>query len=486
MRFTQLLAAACAGAAAAAQCPESRGIFAGSGAAMSVDGSTGGFDSGTLYLKRVGFNTAPPSQWTNAFGPSFRVEDAFTACGAAAPLPDLDAMSLGQDWVLADNATGRVSVPAGRWAAIRFSVTRGTVGRPGSRLAEEVASGFGTGADVFSYVLPGSTLPGDVVSAGTLRAQDRAEIDLGGTQANPPDVDALDDVIPFYDRVGGWPPVLTMQPTFYFSVSAGTVTRVPMSWWQRPNGTPTTRSAATILFMTWIGQTQGQWSCPRVWRTYAELGLAPTEDVDALAIDLPNQRMLFSTKTTTRNPILFLHLGVLAAGGPVTYTGQDGEPISSKIGLLQNDDVDAICAMDPSYPLGHGGPRNPFVHSIGTPFPALFGSPPALSASAYRHAIAGREYFDTHVVGWPRATGVGPGFAVLFFTPDPVLPWAYTILLSVQARNTASMFCGDPRTFRIEIPAAAALTSANYGLRWFAVDARFVEIAEAHPLRITL
>lgn len=270
------------------------------------------------------------------------------------------------------------------------------------------------------------------------------------------------------------------NPQFFFSVSNATIPRVPGAWWSN-----TPRSGASVFVMTWLG-TAG-WTQPQVWRRFDQFNLDQSEDLDALSVDLERQRILFSTKTRTRNQILFQYFGtLLAAADPVPYTDQGGMNVSEKIGLIENDDIDAICAGDPSVRGTGGTPRNPLFLGIGTPFPGLFQNPTRVTSSSYRHAIGAREYIDTHMVGWPPNTGPGPGLAVLFLTPRPLQAPAPVVLVDIQPRNPGNPFCGDPRSVRIEIPAALSLGYAQLGLRWFALDAAGTEFAEAAPLRIVL
>jgi hypothetical protein len=274
--------------------------------------------------------------------------------------------------------------------------------------------------------------------------------------------------------VNGWLPA---NPTVYFSLSAATAAKVPATWWGSAGP-----SGATILQMTWDPRGR-RWSCPRPFMIYKDLGLNRDEEVDALALDIGERRMLFSTKTATRNPILFLYFGALAAAAAVPYSTADGTAVSDEIGLITpQDDVDAICALDPVIRASNFA--NPLFYTVGTPRARTLPGPLRINASAIRdYSGPTGPMFKTYLTGWP-ATGIGPGFAMLFISPpdsfDPLL------FVGMQARNPASTFCGDPREFVLKIPPAISMDSIPVNLRWFAFDAALTTVAEAHPQLIRL
>lgn len=485
---TPLLAAvllASLAARAQAQCPTSHGPFIGTplGVSLAADPLVP-FAAGAVYFKRQGFSQAAPGVWSDdGQRPDFDIARALTSrvsCPATR-MPDIDAMSIGLDWILADDATGRVPVLIDRWGALTFSVTRGTTGASRSTIAGEATRADGAAADVFSYVLPGSALPPELVDR-TDRAHDSREIDLGDPAAARRDVDGLDHMMSMYDS----PELLSLlppDPTFYFSVSFATIPDVPAAWWLDLNGSATPRSAASILCTTWSRRLRA-WSCPRVFKTFRDLGLDQLEDVDALAIDIPNQRILFSTRTRTRNPLLFVFCGARAnPGGDTPYSGPDGVPISQKIGLIEGDDIDAVCAMDPSI-RSQGGGFSPFFFYQGTPRPKIFPpSPQRLSASSFRGTAAGVPALRSHLIGYPPS-GQQDGVAGLFWGL-PNVPWPLAGIALVQ-RDPNSPFCGDPVSASLAIPPALSLVDARIDLRWYVLDAAQATFGEAHPLLVHL
>src|SRR5205814_2330192 len=165
----------------------------------------------------------------------------------------------------------------------------------------------------------------------------------------------------------------------------------------------------------WIA---GAWGPVYPLLTPADLGLGIGEDVDGLAVDLIQGRVLFSTTRPSvtpgaplRDPLLYHQMGT---PGNFVYTTTAGSPaavvpVSSRLGIgsIVTDDIDGICALDP-------GANIPQLNRLlGTPQPSIF--PPApghLGAAAYRRRSAGGsgEEFVTYMTGWPSGNPA-PGIA---------------------------------------------------------------------------
>lgn len=473
-----------------AQCAsrQSRGPFAGL-PIVTVMRDEPGLSFNQTYLIPAGLDGTPPAEWPAGSlppdRPDFDMRDVFRGCGVScAPLANLevDAISMGEDWVLAD-CNGQVDVPAGRWAAVLFSLTRSSQGRPGSTVSREAAAGLQQ-SSVFSYVLPGSALPPELVDA-TERAQEASEMGLSSRA----DLTALDMFIPFYtldDRVANpsnHPTPGMMPPTasVFFSLTSASAAQAPACWFTQ--GGP---SGATILRSNWDARSR-TWSCPQPWMTYRDLELEQREDIDALAIDLDNQHMLLSTDISivSRNPILYSSWDPacqLPDAATTVYITPTGDDVSEAIGLTGADDVDAICAMDPSIQRRRGRaprPNNTFyVH--GTPQATLPGAAmPAPNGSAFRKydAGTGQLRYQSIMVGWP-AGAVGAGWGVLLLTPTGL--FAPNLVLGVIPRDPSEPFCGDPAAIELIIPPIPGLVGANLMFRWFAVDG--ATVAEAHPV----
>lgn len=483
MRASSAILAAAASVAAALPAQglnESRGPLAGAAAAVLVDGGLAGSTDAETRVHRNGFSLAPtvalPSPQTQ---PDLRT--ILLQWNGPAQL-DIDDLSLGRDEILADSS-GQLAVPPLAWGLISFSLKQGATGVPNSRIAQEAALG-GIGGALFSWVLPGSAYPAQLVGR-TERSHSRSELGLPAGA----EVDAVDFPLMFGRDQGtlttlepGFAPLVGTAQTIYFTVSGATANLVPSFWW----GSTATNipSGANILKVSRSSPT-ATWSAPSVFRFWYDLGLQQGEDIDGLAFDEAANKLLFSCVGTARDQFLFVDLSA-DGGAAVPLKKQDGTTVSTSIGKGQNDDVDAICTLDPSLTtqgqLPPGG--DDFGSSCGLPRPPLLGGTPAVNASAFRRFAAGQTWFDTWMVGWPPLTGVTPGIAVLYVTIGndltlyPVGP--------IQVRNTSPTVPGDPIAYSLAVPPSFALTGQTLTFRWAAIDAAFTAIAEAWPVQVSL
>lgn len=463
-----LLAALSLAAAAAAQ-NSSSGMFPGIPAAIGV-APGGGFSPMQMLFKDHGFQSAAPS-----VQPGFDLQMVLQQFNGPATLV-VDDFSLGLDWVLADDNTGQVHVPATQWAAVTFSVTAASVGAPGSKIAAEAASRGGVGGDLFSYVLPGSALPAAAVGSVD-RVHDSSEMGLAASA----DVSALDHFAPMHTLE---PALRAMLPnvTIFFTVPNSSVALVPGFWWSNsPTSAAAIRSGATILAVSRFGAT---WRPPQPFMTWRDLGLQQGDDIDGLAVDLEDQRILFSLRQpTTRSQLMFLYYGTDQAV-PVPYTEPGGaSQVSTSVGVVQTDDIDAICSMDPSV-RQHGGTPNAFYYFMGYWRSQVLPPTPSIGASAFRDYIGGNTVYTTYMYGYPPLTGPGPGVAALFLTFGNSL--VIYPLGGLQLRSPAPLFVGDPKRYGLTVPAVLSLTGVDVTFRWFAADAGATELAEAWPVRVRL
>ncbi len=490
MRAAPFVSLLVASGAVAAQCPESAGPFAGVPGAFMVHGS-GALAPDQMYHKRAGLDGKAPGAWPGGLPPlrpDFDLQQLLRKC-TRTPL-EVDAISIGEDWVIGDCA-GRAMVPPGRWAAVTLSLTRGTGGRRGSRIAAERAAGSSVEADIYSYVLPGSELAIPAALVGqTERAYDAAEVGLRG------DVAGFDMFVPYHaldDRVGNTTVdprgggMMLAQTNIYFSLTSASAKLAPAQWFSSQTGP--LPSGATILCVSWL-PTAGIWTCPRVWRSYADLSLSDKEDIDGLGIDIDGQQMLFSTdiRIVPRDPLMFFSWAPgCRTAIPVPYTTSTGTPLSSTIGLIGVDDIDAICSMDPSVPrrstLAGGRPNNAFyVHGTPQATTGLFRKP-VLSAAAFREFdhSTGLLRFVSPLIGWPGNVA-NPGAAVLLVTPlASVVPF---VQADAVVRNPANVLCGDPQAGTLQFAPVPAWYGATVMLRWFAGDATTVGEAWPHFVRL--
>jgi hypothetical protein len=255
-------------------------------------------------------------------------------------------------------------------------------------------------------------------------------------------------------------------------------------WWGG-----TTPSAATILQMTWTPSTPGglpgAWSCPRVFKRFDDLGLRANEDLDALAVDLVNQRILFSTKTRARDELLFVYCGTDGAVTPKTlWNDATNDKVEYDVGLFGDDDLDGVCGIDPSVRASQSGAFNILHFYAATPMATLLPPSNRLQASCFKINLATGPAIRSQLVGWPPHTGVGAGWAACFFAPPNML--GPLIPLLGEMRDVTPVFCGDPRVMTLSVPANKTLMHFEFDLRWFVIDAAATEIQDAHPLRIRL
>lgn len=470
------------GASLAAQgLNESRGPLAGAAVAVAVDAG-GGVGDAQARAHRNGFQAGPPMQVPSG-GPVPNLGAILAAQGAPTNI-DYDDISLGRDDVLF-GASGLSDVAHDSWAVMSFSLRNGAIGAPGPeglRIRQEAALGS-IGAALFSFVQQGDTLPPEQVGR-VERSHSRQELGLSAAGA---DIDSIDVPTVLGAEQTTWAgtdplfaPLNPLPHAIYFTVSHATRGAVPASWWGSPPSLP---SGATILVIRRTSQS-AQWTTPTVWKTYAELGLGQDEDIDGLAIDRARSRVLFSCTGTARNQFLVLNGISLVMPVPQIARKADGTPVSQATGIGQNDDVDAICTLDPTIG-SQGGPPpagEDFGSSCGSPRFGLLGVP-SVHASAFRRFAGGARFYDTWMVGWPPLTGIGPGVAALFAN---VGNDATLIPVDLQLRTVTSTVPGDPIQYSVVIPPNLALGGLKITLRWVAVDANFTELAEAVPVQVFL
>jgi len=464
---------------------ESRDVLAGAPVAVLVDGGLSPGGDAETRVHGNGFALQPTTPLpTTPSAPDLR--QILTTYGAPAGI-DVDDLSTGRDDVLFDG-NGVLAVPPSSWGVLSFSLRNGATGAPGSRIAQQVAEGD-IGATLFSWILPGSAVPAQRIGR-TERSHSRAELGLAAAAAL--EVDGLDvPLLLGLDQGGlallepGFQVLIQSPQAIYFTVSHATRGLVPASWWLF-GGQPTLSSGATILRVLKSSQF-GAWTAPHVFVPYSGLGLLRDEDIDGLAYDEVRQKLLFSLVGTARDQFLCFDLGTdgIPPMGPNDAKLPDGiTKVSDSVGKAQNDDVDAICTLDPQIrSVGSPPPQgDDFGSSCGTPRPGLLGVP-SVHASAFRRRVGAQTIYDTWMTGWPPVTGAGPGIAVLFLTFDPDLTLQP---FSIQLRDPMAAVPGDPRHFPLLVPPALALTGFSFTFRWAALDLAVAEIAEAWPVQVFL
>ena len=474
---------------------ESRGPLAGAATAVLVQNGLVASGDAQTRVHRNGFDGSPtlPLPASPGGHDLLRVFQQWNG-----PLTiHVDDISSGRDDVPVD-ATGLIALPPQAWSVLSFSLRTGATGLPASgtnppsRIAREALLGD-IGAALFSWVMPGSNLPPQQVG--------RVERSHSGRELGLPalglEVDAVDfpimlgrDQGGLLGREPGFVPLIAAPESIYFTVSHATRDQVPAFWWG-PGTITTLRSGATIFVTS--RTTSGGWGQPTVFKHYYELGLLQNEDIDGLAYDEVRQTLLFSCVGTTRDQFLFLD-NVTDGGPPApiplrttvqTPNGPVQTPVSTQVGKGQNDDVDAVCTLDPGILTNNLPPSggDDFGSSCGAPRPGLLGVP-TVHASAFRRFQAGQVFYDTWMVGWPPVAGPAPGFAALFVTVgnNPTLIPAGPILL----RDSTPTMPGDPQSYALVVPPAFALSNTVLTFRWVALDFATAELAEAWPVQVFL
>lgn len=471
MHPLHLLATACAfPVALAAQA--SRGPLLALPHGFSVDPTTllPGISKDKIGFSDTGIDGTLPPQALSLGAPDFS-----TYLGGVAV--DVDALSLGLDWVVSD-PLGEATVPPGNWAAITFTVTRATTGVAGSVIASAVADSDGAAADVFGYVLPGSALPPAFVGI-PFRAQDAPELAAAFTV--PGNLDAHDLYIALLYMENPQLAALLPPPTVFFSVTAASIPMIPAAW----TAVPALRSGATVFATTWSPATSS-WSTPTVALSPTLLGLLASEDLDALALDLAHSLVLFSTSkllpppTGPRNALL---VSVLGSSTHSIYHLPGGSPISSEIGLgLGIDDIDGVCSLDPG-----GLPsqlRLPF--QIGTTAPPLPTTlPTQLQASAWRHfdPLTNTEFATTWMTGWPPPGTPQPSLAIVGGALGSSTGPYVVLNVSVRPQPT-NPFAGHPESHSIAIPSSISMLGTPLFFLWGALSNTSFDIS--HPVGILL
>ncbi len=467
---------ACVGATLAAQGPSSSPL-AGIPLALSVDGATawnGTPLSATDVLeKAAGFSDAAPAVSVVPAGmPDFSPAKLWRNATwgiPVGPLPDIDAMSIGFDFILSTTG-GRMTVPVGDWGAITFSVTRTAVGAA-DPVRYEATTPLGAAGDLFVYLLPSVILPPGIGDR-TYRAQDSTEIDIASAGAVA-EMDAHDLYIPLL-RMG--PAVAAELPPglapirLFFSVTKATRALVPAAWWGA-----TLPSGGTILETTWSGTA---WSLPMPFKTYATLGMGVDDELDAVAVDLVRGHILFSTKNPGPAWDEIMHYSLTLGGAPNIYTASatPGDTVRARLGLLRTDDIDAICALDP-------GSRQRYHRFLaGNEVQASLPFPGRVTSSVFRGPSFSNDILRTTVIGHPPA-GQVPGFGALFFA-SPLQPFQL-VQVGVFFKQPNS-FEGWPLTVNIQVPPNPGLWGVEMLQYWAVFDQGLATIDVTRPLRFFL
>lgn len=325
--------------------------------------SSGTLDESRLHRKRVGYvpfsPDAPPVQ---PMTPDFRAAVLF-GDGVNPPTFEVNAISMGMEILPVSKPAGGVSMVtlssgSNDWGMLTFSVSRSSLGTPGSMIAMERSQPGGAAADLFTYVLPGSSFDPSIIDCyepdTVQRSVDALEMDLsfGGTVG---EISAMDFFPGLYEAGSPLSAPLPSQPTVYFSIASSSIfptssSAVDPAWF----GGEANMSSASILQTTWDDKAF-IWCPPTVFHPYGDMGLDKTDDIDALAIDVLLCKAVFSvtsdSATTLAEQLQVAEwCGGITVGDLYATDGTNGgttSSVASRVELEDDDEVDGLCVQDP-------------------------------------------------------------------------------------------------------------------------------------------
>ncbi|MBK9385702.1 MAG: hypothetical protein IPN34_12905 [Planctomycetes bacterium] len=448
--------------------------------------------SGRMLQKKSGYaplaDVAPP-----AGRPDLR-HDVVFALGGPPGSVEVDALSLGLDMVLADEATGRSTLPPGAWGAVLFSVD-GVQGTPTEVIRRELGAADGVAGDIFTHMIPGSSLP-SIYANRTTRAMDSTELGLyDAATATRGAVETIDGLAHLYELDADLVATLPSQPTVYFSLDPSTV----LAYAAAPFWSGTLPSPGTILQRTWLGSS---WGPVSVFRAYDQLGLVIQDDIDALGVDEASCKLLFSITTSSPSALNFSQLRLYAwcLDGGTDYVGDylvaDGSATvassmgtgESSTGLGPKTNVTSLCPEDPGrgWSLLPATQGNYLPFSTGQPLAPLpiEGFPPRLSSSLFRTCTrAGTPAIMTAMVGWPSPNTVrADGIAIFFIYLPGTAP--YPILSVARSSSPTWPLAGAPITLEFPLPDTTLLGVEIDG--WWVAASLSGELAQSPPVRLAL
>ncbi|HEX5054565.1 MAG TPA: hypothetical protein VFZ65_22505 [Planctomycetota bacterium] len=459
-------------------------------------GGPGGtlMDPNTLYLKRAGIDSdvvAGP-----AFGPN-RPRFTFDAMFGPGRPPGfrLDGFSSGYHTVFCTySMSGQpiLDVPAGSWGALLFSVTRNTMGGDSAAVMAESMASDGPGADVFSLVLPGSTLPPSLVPCVAVgeatRATDSTEMGFDPTTMRPEMTD-FDPFFTFYETTGPLPSFLQTEPWVYFSLpNAVAMDPAVASWFTMRGGAALPwphdqPSGATILRTQWVTTPMGHWTQPEVFLSFVDLGFAsmpgmtpdPSHDIDALAVDEGHSLVLLSMKRNMTPNLLGEQLMVArwtySGGTPVGdlparpylyWDPTDGTPVLQPVGKIAGagggGEIDATCELDPSNANGAAGFVFPYlVLCRDAPLPTT------MSASASILTSSATTTIVVSASGLQNTSGLCI-WALFWGLPGPFATPFVDII-----NGTFGLYAGSTQSFALTA-GTSVLSGYSLDFQWLTLD----------------
>lgn len=336
---------------------------------------------------------------------------------------EIDAMSTGNDLIpvsfTATQARIEQRVAQLTWSALFFSLRRDSVSPTGPMPMSARAAMGGAGADLYSWITPGS------VPLGGL--EDQVFLDVPAEVlglARDADITAIDVPMALMVQHGGaFDPLFTPNRNrVFFSVTKASAVALQG---MMPGISDVDVSGATIFTTTWDGSA---WGAITVAKHPFELGLqgaaansaADDDELDALAIDstLLSPLVIFSVRAPSPKPQL---MALRGAHGPFELLDENGDPIQ---GVIGDSDIDAVCGIDPEMGL--------FSRWLGTPYHETAHPPLITSATQMFAASTGLLTLVMDVHGGPavdaEVSSAGP--LLLQVAPVADVPtWITTVVL---------------------------------------------------------
>jgi hypothetical protein len=270
------------------------------------------------------------------------------------------------------DAAGRLDL-GNRWGALLYSITNESpLGDPANPITGQVDPG----AHVLSHVVQTSTGIWPGLLGVTQLAQTPQDMGLHFGPVARPELDGMDFAIPLLAmNLGATNGVLFVNPNeFYFSVTRDSANALASHSAGNYFGTQVA-SGAGIYKISYVPTGLGRyaWSAPVVFASPADLGLdAQADEVDAIAVNGPMGTAIFSTELGLPHGVNQLQSFQVAAGGATTVTtlvNANGGGVSGEAKLTDEDDIDALCGIDPE------GAQ--YSRWVGTPISFSAASPPA-------------------------------------------------------------------------------------------------------------
>jgi hypothetical protein len=323
-----------------------------------------------ILIVDPGAAPSTPAPWTTTrFGstaanyPNFSLDALF---GVGNPNGvRLAAISTGNDQIPPFSEEGQLlPFTYDLWFGLTVSVSNASTGISTSHPARVSAGGADSpGSELFTYYVEQSQGIDPSLVHTTVSERSRETLGLVVPPNTPPaarvDVRGLDHglgVIAF-DRNGRAGNMFEQRNRFYFTLEPVNLASYPQNFAIAQGDDFTAApsvgaNAATIYESKWDTDANQNhfWTTPRVYRTPEQLGLDPQIDsIDALSVDQGNGQIIFSTQVKAGTNQILAHKVINGSSPmlPKPLKTHDGVLMTVHLGLIEPDDVDGSCGIDP-------------------------------------------------------------------------------------------------------------------------------------------